>query len=177
MSPISTARSRSLRQSGTPLPTLRDAARATIGLSVRSSRNSKLNHWREAVKIDRLRRNAGDNTESATSASRAGAGGFTSAHRRIAEGLSTPAVGSGRNLFRAQPVGRFACRCAGRFNGRKAPSFLTILTGRNLPKIGSPRNLSRRSSMKGRSRTSHAWSSRQGFSRPAADPPPADALV
>src|SRR5258708_36607292 len=65
MSPISTARSRSLRQSGTPLPTLRDAARATIGLNVRSSRNSKLNHWREVVKIERLPRNPVDKTESA----------------------------------------------------------------------------------------------------------------
>src|SRR5260370_12468773 len=37
-------------------------------------------------------------------------------------------------LFRAQPVGRFACRSGDRFNRRLAPR-LTILTGRNLPKI------------------------------------------
>src|SRR5258708_33510843 len=66
MSPTSTARSRSLRQSGTPLPILRDAARATIGLNVRSSGNLKLQRRREAVEIHRLAGNAGDNAESAT---------------------------------------------------------------------------------------------------------------
>jgi hypothetical protein len=31
-------------------------------------------------------------------------------------------------------MGRFACRCAERLNDGMAPRFLTILTGRNLPK-------------------------------------------
>jgi hypothetical protein len=39
-----------------------------------------------------------------------------------------------------------------------APRFLTILTGRNVPKIGS-----RRPSTKRRPRTSRAWSSRREF--------------
>jgi hypothetical protein len=42
-------------------------------------------------------------------------------------------------LFRAQPVGRFACRSGDRFNGRMAPRFLTIVTSRNLPKIWQSR--------------------------------------
>jgi hypothetical protein len=32
-------------------------------------------------------------------------------------------------------VGRFACRCGERLNDWMPPRFLTILTGRNLPKI------------------------------------------
>jgi hypothetical protein len=42
-------------------------------------------------------------------------------------------------LFRTPPVGRFACGCRQRFNGRMAPRFVTILTGRNLPKIRQSR--------------------------------------
>jgi hypothetical protein len=42
-----------------------------------------------------------------------------------------------------------------------APRFLTILTGRNVPKSGSRESRSRRPSTKRRSRTSRAWSSRR----------------
>src|SRR5258708_904797 len=63
MSPTSTARSRSLRQSGTLLPILRDAATATIGLNVRSSGNLKLQRQREAAEIHRHAQKAGDNAE------------------------------------------------------------------------------------------------------------------
>jgi hypothetical protein len=63
---------------------------------------------------------------------------FMVAHSRVAGGLSTSAIGSGFGLFRAQPVGRFACCCAGR------------------RKSGSRKNPSRRSSMRGRSRISRA---------------------
>jgi hypothetical protein len=36
-------------------------------------------------------------------------------------------------------MGRFAYRCGVRFDGGMAPRFLTILTGRNLPKIRQAR--------------------------------------
>jgi hypothetical protein len=46
--------------------------------------------------------------------------------------INTPISGS-LDVFPAESIGRFACRCGIRFD--RAPRFLTILTGRNLPKI------------------------------------------
>jgi hypothetical protein len=48
--------------------------------------------------------------------------------------LATSTFGSGPALFQTPPMERFARRRL-RFNGRMAPRFVTILTGRDLPRI------------------------------------------
>jgi hypothetical protein len=51
---------------------------------------------------------------------------------------STSQTGSGCRVFRAAPVGRFAHRSTLRFEVAWRPRFLTLLAGRNLPKIRQP---------------------------------------
>jgi hypothetical protein len=47
-------------------------------------------------------------------------------------------TGSGCRVFRAPPVGRFADRSTLRVDVAWRPRVLTLLAGRNLPKIGQP---------------------------------------
>jgi hypothetical protein len=50
-----------------------------------------------------------------------------------------PAIGGGSEPVQALPIGRFAYVVPRRFDGGIAPRFLTVLTGRNLPKIRQSR--------------------------------------